>query len=111
MSRYAHWVRHILTTTTAPQLLIFSSAALYFLLEFIVGKYLLPIFGGSWAVWITVLSFFTTALLIGYLYAHWLIQKSATTQRRVHGYLLAASAIIAAAVALLISLGADVPAY
>ncbi|MBP9669763.1 MAG: hypothetical protein KBE09_05750, partial [Candidatus Pacebacteria bacterium] len=56
-------------------------------------------------------SFFTTALLIGYLYAHWLIQKSATTQRRVHGYLLAASAIIAAVVALLISLGADVPAY
>ncbi len=111
VSSYVHQLRDFLMKSTAPQVLIFSSAALYFLLEFIVGKYLLPIFGGSWAVWITVLSFFTTALLLGYLYAHWLIQKNAQTQRQWHRALLLLAALCVGSVGAAVALGANIPAY
>jgi hypothetical protein len=49
---------------------IFLSAALLFLIEPLLGKMILPLLGGSPAVWNTCLLFFQTALLLGYLYAH-----------------------------------------
>jgi hypothetical protein len=55
---------------------IFLSSFLLFLVEPIAAKQLLPVFGGSAAVWITCLVFFQTALLIAYLYAHWLAHRS-----------------------------------
>jgi len=55
---------------------VFLAAFLLFLVEPIVAKQLLPIFGGSAAVWITCLVFFQTALLLAYLYAHWLARHS-----------------------------------
>jgi SAM-dependent methyltransferase len=51
---------------------IFLASFLLFLVEPIAARQLLPLLGGSAAVWITCLVFFQTALLIGYLYAHWL---------------------------------------
>jgi hypothetical protein len=51
---------------------IFLASFLLFLVEPMAAKQLLPIFGGSAAVWITCLVFFQTALLFAYLYAHWL---------------------------------------
>ncbi|HLY43655.1 MAG TPA: fused MFS/spermidine synthase [Terracidiphilus sp.] len=51
---------------------VFLAAFLLFLVEPIAAKQLLPVFGGSSAVWITCLVFFQTALLLAYLYAHWL---------------------------------------
>lgn len=51
---------------------IFLASFLLFLVEPIAAKQLLPVLGGSAAVWITCLVFFQTALLLGYLYAHWL---------------------------------------
>jgi hypothetical protein len=51
---------------------VFLAAFLLFLVEPIAAKQLLPALGGSAAVWITCLVFFQTALLAGYLYAHWL---------------------------------------
>ena len=51
---------------------IFLGAFLLFLVEPIVAKQLVPILGGSAAVWITCLVFFQTALLCAYAYAHWL---------------------------------------
>lgn len=51
---------------------VFLAAFLLFLVEPIAAKQLLPAFGGSAAVWITCLVFFQTALLLAYLYAHWL---------------------------------------
>ena len=54
---------------------IFLGAFLLFLVEPIVGKRLLPLLGGSSAVWITCLVFFQTALLLGYLGAHWLATR------------------------------------
>ncbi len=51
---------------------IFLGAFLLFLVEPMAAKQLLPALGGSAAVWITCLVFFQTALLLAYLYAHWL---------------------------------------
>jgi hypothetical protein len=55
---------------------IFLGSFLLFLVEPIAAKQLLPALGGSAAVWITCLVFFQTALLVGYLYAHWLARRS-----------------------------------
>ncbi len=45
------------------------------MVEPIAAKQLLPVLGGSASVWITCLVFFQTALLAGYLYAHWLARR------------------------------------
>ena len=49
---------------------IFLSAALLFLVQPMTGKVLLPLLGGSPAVWNTCMVFFQGVLLLGYLYAH-----------------------------------------
>ena len=49
---------------------IFLSAFLLFEVQPMIGKIILPWFGGSAAVWSTCLLFFQAALLAGYLYAH-----------------------------------------
>jgi hypothetical protein len=49
---------------------VFVSAALLFVIEPMFGKLVLPLLGGSPAVWITCMLFFQGALLLGYLYAH-----------------------------------------
>jgi hypothetical protein len=54
---------------------VFLAAFLLFLAEPIAAKQLLPVLGGSSSVWITCLVFFQSALLAGYLYAHWLARR------------------------------------
>jgi SAM-dependent methyltransferase len=54
----------------AGVLSVFLSASLIFLLEPMVGRLLLPTYGGSAAVWNTALMVFQLLLLAGYLYAH-----------------------------------------
>ena len=49
---------------------LFASALLLFSVQPLVGKKLLPIFGGAPAVWNTCLVFFQSCLLLGYIYAH-----------------------------------------
>ena len=51
-------------------LAIFFSATLLFMVQPLVAKILLPVLGGSPAVWGTCLVFFQAVLLLGYLYAH-----------------------------------------
>lgn len=51
-------------------LTIFLSAFLLFLVQPMIGKYILPWFGGGPGVWTTCLLFFQTLLLGGYGYAH-----------------------------------------
>jgi len=51
-------------------LTIFLSAFLLFQVQPIVGRFVLPWFGGSAAVWNTCMLFFQIALLIGYCYSH-----------------------------------------
>src|SRR5579863_1455144 len=69
---------------------VFLAAFLLFLVEPIAAKQLLPVLGGSAAVWITCLVFFQTALLLGYLYAHGVARKTSWTG---HIGLLAAAAV------------------
>lgn len=69
---------------------MFVSAALLFLVEPMLAKMMLPMLGGTPAVWNTCLMFFQAALLAGYLYAHgslrWLGRR---TQIVVHLALIA----------------------
>ena len=61
---------------------IFLSAFLLFLVEPMAAKQLLPILGGSSAVWLTCLVFFQLTLLAGYLYAHWLNRSEFSRPRK-----------------------------
>ena len=68
------------------------SALLLFSVQPIIGKILLPVLGGSPAVWNTVVTFFQLVLLLGYGYAH--VGKAllgSRVQAIVHAVLLAAS--------------------
>lgn len=49
---------------------IFTGAFLLFLVQPLMGKYLLPWFGGAPGVWTTCMLFFQVVLLGGYAYAH-----------------------------------------
>src|SRR5262245_33038110 len=49
---------------------MFVSAALLFCIQPMIAKMILPLLGGSPAVWNTCMVFFQAALLAGYLYAH-----------------------------------------
>ncbi len=53
-------------------LTLFASAALMFVLQPMFGKILLPMLGGSPAVWNTCMVFYQSILFLGYLYAHFL---------------------------------------
>ncbi len=55
-------------------LTIFLSAFLLFQLQPMMGKYILPWFGGAPAVWTTCMLFFQALLVVGYGYAHGLVQ-------------------------------------
>ena len=57
---------------------IFLSSSLLFLLEPLAGKRVLPLLGGSAAVWAACLVFFQSALLFGYFVAHWLVSRTPT---------------------------------
>jgi SAM-dependent methyltransferase len=74
---------------------VFASAGLVFLVEPMVAKLLLPLMGGSAAVWNTSLAFFQAALLAGYLYAH-LLQRLPSLRRQtaIHLLVLAAAALV-----------------
>ena len=56
-------------------LCIFLSAFLLFQVEPMIAKIILPWFGGTSAVWSTVVLFFQVLLTGGYAYAHWLLRK------------------------------------
>ena len=61
------------------------SAALLFLVEPMLAKMMLPMLGGTPAVWNTCLVFFQALLLAGYLYAHAIIRwLGKRTQIAVH---------------------------
>ena len=53
---------------------IFASAFLIFLVQPMVGKRILPWFGGAPAVWTLCLAFYQTSLFAGYAYAHALVR-------------------------------------
>ncbi len=75
-------------------LTLFVSSALLFLIQPMVGKIILPAFGGSPAVWTTSMVFFQAALLGGYAYAHFSTAKlGAKKQALIHIPLMAVALI------------------
>ena len=56
---------------------IFGSAFLIFLVQPLVGKHLLPRFGGTPGVWLVCLAFYQSTLFLGYAYAHGLAARVA----------------------------------
>ncbi|MGE0133945.1 MAG: fused MFS/spermidine synthase [Dehalococcoidia bacterium] len=67
----------------------FLSAFLLFQVQPLIGKYILPWFGGGSAVWTTTMLFFQVALIGGYAYAHFVSDRlSPGRQGLVHLVLL-----------------------
>ena len=54
---------------------VLLSAFLLFQVQPMIGKYILPWFGGTPTVWSTVLLFFQALLTGGYAYAYWLLDR------------------------------------
>src|SRR5215831_18496994 len=86
--------------TFAPA--IFLGAFLLFLVQPLIGKYILPWFGGGPGVWTVCLLFFQVLLLGGYAYAH-LLSKLLRPRAQAIVHLL----LLAAALALLPIIPAD----
>ena len=78
---------------TAYALSVILSAFLLFQIQPMIGKAILPWFGGTSAVWSTVLLFFQSVLTGGYAYAYWLLGRLRPRQQgRVHLAFLGLSA-------------------
>ncbi|MFA5265578.1 MAG: hypothetical protein WC378_17295, partial [Opitutaceae bacterium] len=76
----------------AYALTLFLSAFLLFLVEPLIGKFILPWHGGTPAVWTTCMLVFQVLLLGGYAYAHGLSSRlKPRSQAIVHGVLLVAA--------------------
>jgi len=76
-------------------LTIFLSSFLLFQVQPMIGKMILPWFGGSASVWTTCMLFFQMVLLLGYAYSHWIVRfLSPFRQSILHGSLLLACLLL-----------------
>src|SRR5690242_17570683 len=74
---------------------IFLSAFLLFQIQLVMGRFVLPWFGGTPGVWAACMLVFQALLLIGYGYSHWLTSRvSAGRQAHVHVALLSVSLLV-----------------
>src|SRR5664279_3058410 len=67
---------------------IFLGSFLLFQIQPIIGKYILPWFGGTSAVWATALLFFQLLLLLGYFYVFLISRFSFKNQVLLHSGIL-----------------------
>ncbi len=72
---------------------IFWGAYLLFQIEPLLGKFILPWFGGSPAVWTTCMLFFQVLLLAGYAYAHMSMDRLPARQQAVLHIMLLVAAL------------------
>lgn len=70
-------------------LAVFTGSFLLFMVQPMLGRTLLPGFGGSAAVWTACLVAYQLLLLVGYGYAHGVSRLAPATQRRLHVAMLA----------------------
>ena len=82
-------VASILSVTYAST--VFLGAFLLFLVQPLLGKFILPWFGGSPAVWTTAMLVFQVLLFGGYLYAHLMSRLPMRWQGGLHVLLLVAA--------------------
>jgi hypothetical protein len=97
-ARTATLARPLLGATLPFALPIGLSAFLLFSVEPLVGRLVLPVFGGAPAVWATLLFFFQGVLLVGYLYGHLSVTRLGVWGPPLH-LALAALAVLALLVA------------
>ena len=86
---------------TLAVLTIFLGSFLVFGVQPMVGRTILPVFGGTAAVWVVCLCVFQVLLLVGYFYAH--LVGGSVDKRKIcwHSALLLVSAGVTAVVALI----------
>ena len=72
---------------------IFVGSFLIFGVQPMVGRTLLPVFGGTAAVWVVCLCAFQVFLLAGYWYADWLSKKGTLAKVRLHVAVLLLSTV------------------
>ncbi|HEX8648722.1 MAG TPA: fused MFS/spermidine synthase [Thermoleophilaceae bacterium] len=71
------------------------SAGLVFMLQPMFARFVLPMLGGTPAVWTTAMLFFQTVLLLAYVYAHWSTHRlGARRQAALHMALVAAALLV-----------------
>lgn len=70
------------------RMVIFLSSFLLFFIQPLIAKFFLPWFGGSSSVWAICLFYFTTMLLVGYLYAYLINKFSFYYQKLIHSVLI-----------------------
>ena len=76
-------------------LTIFLGAFLLFQVQPVIAKIILPWFGGAAAVWSACMLFFQVVLLLGYLYAHFVVRRlRPKAQAVLHISLLCLSALL-----------------
>lgn len=72
---------------------IFLSSFLLFQVQPLIGKHILPFYGGSSAVWVTAMFFFMVALAVGYVYALLLSKLRPLYQAGIHGLVVLATTV------------------
>ena len=90
--------------------IIFCNAFLVFQVQPILSKELLPVFGGSAAVWSASMFFYQAMLFCGYLYAHGLAKLSLKTQFSIHAALLIIAPVMTFNTSLIAELQGTTPA-
>lgn len=71
------------------------SAGLVFMVQPMFARFVLPLLGGTPAVWTTAMLFFQTALLLAYVYAHWTTRRlGARRQAALHLVLVAVTMLM-----------------
>ena len=76
-----------------PAITVFIGSFLLFLIQPVMGRTLLPFFGGSAAVWMICLASWQTLLLFGYCYAHFFSRVFLNRKKR-HLVLLLAAIVL-----------------
>ncbi len=72
---------------------VFCGSCLLFLIQPLLGRTLLPVFGGSAAVWTVCLAAYQLLLLAGYAYAHGVARCCLPAQRTIHLTLLCVASV------------------
>ncbi len=83
-----------MNSSTTYRAAVFLSAFLLFMVEPMISKSILPIFGGSFMVWGACMVFFQAVLLAGYVYAHVVSRLWGNAYARWHWILLLTSLLM-----------------
>jgi hypothetical protein len=105
VSRPSAAVRRPRAVIAAFSITLFASAGLLFLVQPMLARFLLPLYGSSPAVWTTSLLFFQATLLAGYAYAHVSVRRLGVRRAAAAHLVLVAAGLVALPIGLPDGLG------